>query len=96
MKNINKEEFKELTQGKVVIQFSATWCGPCKVLSKTIESNEDQLSLPFYRIDLDESADLAKSLKVMAVPTLILFDKGEEVKRTSGSKNINQLQDFIS
>ena len=96
MKNINEEEFKEAIQGKVVIQFSASWCGPCKMLSKTIESHEDDLTLPFYKIDLDESADLARSLKVMAVPTLILFDNGAEVKRVSGSKNINQLQDFIS
>ena len=96
MKSINEKEFKELTQERVVIQFSATWCGPCKVLTKTIELNENELNLPFYRIDLDESPELAKSLKVMAVPTMILFDKGEEVKRTSGSKSINQLQDFIS
>ena len=96
MKSITSKEFHEEIQGRVVVQFSATWCGPCKVLSKTISTNCDNLDTRYVKIDLDNNADLATEYGVRAVPTLILFESGKEVKRTAGNKSFDQLQEFTS
>jgi thioredoxin len=80
----------------VVVQFSATWCGPCRILTKTIEANEESLSVRFVKINLDNAQDLAAKYNVRAVPTLILFDNEQEVSRVTGNKTLTQLRDFIS
>ena len=95
MKTTNVENFQDLIQSKVVIQFSASWCGPCKVLTRTIDENASALNIDFYKVDLDENRELSKQYKVIAVPTLILFDEGKEVKRMSGNKSLSQLKDFV-
>jgi thioredoxin 1 len=62
-----------------VIKFSATWCGPCKVISKQLEG------LDFTNIDIDEDEDgLARKSNVRSVPTLIFMKDGQEVSRHSG------------
>ena len=48
MKTITEEEFKTLVNDTIVVQFSAAWCGPCKVLTKTIEQNEDKFNAVSY------------------------------------------------
>lgn len=74
-----------------VIKFSATWCGPCKVIAKQLEG------LDFTNIDIDEDQDgLAKKANVRSVPTLIFMKDGIEVERHSGlltrQEYINKLE----
>lgn len=73
--------------------YSATWCGPCQMLKKTLSSND--LGIQTNILDVDESSDQATVDKVRAVPTLILLENGVEVKRTSGAKTLDQLKEFI-
>ena len=91
MKIITENEFKELINDTVVVQFSATWCGPCKTLTKTIEQNEDKFNVPFYKIDIDDAAQLAQALGIRSVPTIIRFENKQETKRLVGIKSIEQL-----
>jgi len=93
MKTINSEEFRARAKGQkvFVVQFSATWCGPCKTLSKTIESNEDKFANPIYKMDLDENRELASVLGIRSVPTLIRFEDELEVKRVIGNQTFEQL-----
>ena len=79
-----------------VLKFHATWCAPCKMLSKVIEDAGDKLTLPFENIDIDENMDLAKKYGIRGVPTMVIVnDSGEEIKRQSGVMNENELIDFL-
>lgn len=94
MKSISLTEFKEAISTEAVIQFSATWCGPCKALSNVIATNEDKFDLQFYKVDIDEHSDLANILAIRSVPTLIRFYEGEEIARTTGLQSLNNLIEF--
>ena len=91
MKIITENEFKELVNDTIVVQFSATWCGPCKTLTKTIEQNEDKFNVPFYKIDIDDAPQLAQALGIRSVPTIIRFENKQETNRLVGIKSIEQL-----
>ena len=91
MNTITENEFKELINDTIVVQFGATWCPPCKVLTKTIEQNEDKLNVPFYKIDIDSAPQLAQALVIRSVPTIIRFENKQETKRLVGVKPIEQL-----
>ena len=70
----------------VLVDFFATWCGPCKRLSPILDqiATERAGKLKFVRVDVDESKDTAGKYKVDAMPTLVLFDKGAERTRWVG------------
>lgn len=91
MKTITEEEFQELVNDTIVVQFSAGWCGPCKVLTKTIEQNEDKFNVPIYKVDIDNATQLAQALGIRSVPTLIRFENKQETKRIVGAKPLEQL-----
>ena len=85
MKNINTEEFKELIQGKAVIQFSATWCGPCKVLSPILEELNNEIDgVEFVKLDVDQHPQNAGQNQVMGVPTVVILKDGEVKERFVG------------
>lgn len=97
MRVINLEEFNDLvieSKKTVLVDFFATWCGPCKMLSPILEEVEKEKTndVEICKVDVDQSFDLAKSYGVMSVPTLILFKDGAEAERVIGLKN----KDFIS
>lgn len=82
----NKKNFDELINNDLVlVDFFATWCGPCKMLSPLLE--ELSLSKPdlmIVKIDTDQNIELAQKFGIMVVPTLILFKKGTLVANKSG------------
>ena len=94
MNTITENEFNELINNTIVVQFSAGWCGPCKVLTKTIEQNEDKFNIPFYKIDIDAAPQLAQALGIRSVPTIIRFENKQEIKRLVGVKPIEQLEEL--
>ena len=91
MTTITENEFTELISETIVVQFSAGWCGPCKVLTKTIEQNKDKFNVPIYKIDIDNAPKLAQALGIRSVPTIIRFENKQETKRIVGAKPIEQL-----
>jgi len=82
----NSENFKELIEGDyVLVDFFATWCGPCKMLSPVLENIANARSeVKIVKVDIDESMDLAREYGIMSVPTLILFKKGQKVAVKNG------------
>ena len=85
IKNITEKEFKNETEGKkVLLQFHATWCGPCKMLGMVINEFDKEGIIDILRIDVDEAGELANQFKIFSVPTLVILDNGNEVKRISG------------
>jgi thioredoxin 1 len=67
-----------------VIKFSASWCQPCKSLSKMLE--KDPLGVEVEEIDIDENSDMATQFKIRSVPTLVLMKDGVEVDRIMGTQ----------
>ncbi len=81
------ETFKDIINGDkpVLVDFFATWCGPCKVLNPTIEALGKELvgQARVLKIDVDKNEAVANEYRIQSVPTLIIFKKGEVVWRTS-------------
>ena len=87
MKDINAEEYSELmnSEDAVVIDFHATWCGPCKVLSPILEELEDEVNgVKFVKLDVDQHPDIAGQNGVMGVPTVVILKDGEVKDRFVG------------
>lgn len=89
VKAINGSEFVENvenTKGVVVVDFSATWCGPCKMLAPVFEgvSNKMADKAKFFKVDIDENSNLAQKYRISAVPTMIIFKDGVPVENLSG------------
>ena len=99
LKHVNsRDEFYELIkEGTVLVDFFATWCGPCKMLSPVLEevANENP-NLSVLKIDVDEVGELAAKFGIQAIPTLILFKDGNQIATKMGYQNKNQLIAFIN
>ena len=98
---INNDNFqKEVKESDkiVLVDFFATWCGPCKMLSPVLDQVADELKdkVVIGKLDIDESLDLAKEYGVMSVPTMILFKDGKEVERIVGLRQKTQIIDAIN
>lgn len=84
MKEINTQEFDTHVlenEGVVLVDFSATWCGPCKMQKPVLEELESEVDFDIYSVDVDDNQDLAAKYNVNAVPSMMLF-KGGVLKNT--------------
>ena len=81
----------------VLIDFWATWCGPCKMMAPVFHTVADELNgeVDFFSVDVDENPGLAAANKVFSVPTLILYKNGVEASRSVGAISKYDLLDFI-
>ncbi len=97
--HFNEDSLKESLQSKkkVLVDFFATWCGPCKMLSPILEEIRNEIGddIIIGKIDVDENFDLARSYGIMSVPTLLLFVDGEESKRIIGLKSKQDILNMI-
>ena len=96
IKQLDKAAFGEfIKQDKVIIDFWATWCGPCMRQGQLIEAeaqNDTDFAAKVGKVNVDEERDLAISFGVSSIPTLIVFSKGEEVNRFVGLQSIATLK----
>lgn len=95
--HLDKEDFNDIvSNGKVVVDFFATWCGPCKMLGPVFEKVSDEVNdVKFVKLDVDKFNDIAREYGVMSIPTLILFENGNELKRNVGFMSEDKLKEFI-
>ena len=84
--------FDEIIQEKILVDFYANWCGPCKMLSPILEKLEE---VKVLKVNVDENPELARKYGIMSIPCLILFDKGMELKRNVGFIPENKLKEFV-
>lgn len=90
----NESDFQDLiNKDLIVVDFFATWCGPCKMLGPVLESLD---GVEVLKIDVDECPSLARSYGIMSVPTLIIFKNGELKDKRSGFMPKEMLEEWIS
>ncbi|SFD48701.1 thioredoxin [Clostridium uliginosum] len=87
LKLVHSHRFKdEVESGVVVVDFFATWCGPCKMLAPVMEELSEEMNekVKFIKVDIDQSLDLAKQFQVSSVPTMMIFKDGEKIDTLIG------------
>ena len=92
VKNIKGSEIEGVTGRKdrlSLVDFSAEWCGPCKMLHPVLETVSEELAdkVDFYMVDVDQSQNEAASLGIRGVPTMIVFHDGSEIDRMVGFRD---------
>ncbi|CEH36225.1 thioredoxin [Romboutsia lituseburensis] len=86
-KIVNSEEFRSnVNEGLVVVDFFATWCGPCKMLAPVFEelSSEMDGKATFLKVDVDQCGDIAREYSISTIPTMIIFKNGEKQETMVG------------
>jgi len=81
----------------VVIDFWATWCGPCRMFAPDYEEVAEELDgqAKFVKIDIDESMELARKFKVMSIPTLVIVKDGKPAAKNVGVLSKKELADWV-
>ena len=97
---ITTENFEEVvlkSTKPVVVDFWATWCGPCKMMGPVIDQLADELAATAVvgKVNVDEQQELAARYGVMSIPTVVLFKDGKEVERLVGVRTIEEYKAII-
>lgn len=95
---LSKENFSEIIGGekKVLIDFYADWCGPCRMVSPIIdEIAEENPEIQVCKVNVDENPDLAGQFGVMSIPTLVVMEKGEIKAKSMGAKPKAQILSML-
>ncbi len=100
MRQIKSVEFEELMKSDkpVLVDFFATWCGPCKIMHPILEQAEESelgQKFDFVQVDVDQSPDLSNQFDIMAVPTLAIFKEGKLVYKQAGVHQPQQLDQVL-
>ena len=94
------EKFNEMTNGEqlTLVDFFATWCGPCKMMHPILEQLKEKMGddIRILKVDVDKNEALSMQYRIQSVPTLMLFKKGEMLWRQSGAMSLNDLMQKIS
>lgn len=94
------EKFNEMINGEqlTLVDFFATWCGPCKMMHPILEQLKEKMGddIRILKVDVDKNEALSMQYRIQSVPTLMLFKKGEMLWRQSGAMSLNDLMLQIS
>ena len=94
------EKFNEMINGEqlTLVDFFATWCGPCKMMHPILEQLKEKMGddIRILKVDVDKNEALSMEYRIQSVPTLMLFKKGEMLWRQSGAMSLNDLMQKIS
>ena len=98
MKVVNNVEFEStIKKGITLVDFSAEWCGPCKMIAPVLEqlSTELEGKVNIIKVDVDVEQQLAQKYNVMSIPTLLLFKEGNVIGQVVGFQSKAMLEKFI-
>lgn len=92
--NLNEITFQEKvieSKGKIIVDFWAEWCGPCKLLSPILEEVSNILDIKIYKVNVDENPSLAGQFGIKSIPTIVIFDDGVRVKEVVGLRTKEEI-----
>ena len=96
---VNKDNFEEeviKSEKKVLADFNADWCGPCKMLKPVLETmSETNDKVKFVSVNVDENNNLAKEYNVFSIPCLVVIEDGKEIKRSVGLISKTEIEELI-
>ena len=96
--HVTKESFEKLksSQSKVLIDFYADWCGPCKMIAPILEEiSKEQPELIIAKINVDELTEIAIQYGIQSIPTLMVMENGEIVNKAVGFRTKEQILDLL-
>lgn len=94
----NSSNFYDLiSEGKVIIDFYADWCGPCKMLGPVLEDlSNSREDIKVIKINVDSESELARKFGVMSIPALFLFEDGKQLDNKVGFVPLSDLEEWIN
>ena len=95
---LNQQNFDEITsKGVALVDFWATWCGPCKMLSPVLDELAAEYSdrARFCKVNVDDELELSARFGIASIPTLIFFKNGEILKKTVGYREKDELEETL-
>lgn len=97
VKEILENDFsKEVLNGeKVLVDFNATWCGPCRMLAPILDEFSKESNVKIVSVDVDKNENLAMEYRISSIPCLILFNNSKEEKRNIGLIDKDELKEFV-
>lgn len=98
MDSLSELDFEEIVSADelTVIDFSATWCMPCRMLAPILEQVADKrTNVSFYSLDIDDNEEIAKRYRIFSVPTLMAFKKGKVVDSLVGLNSYDEVLSFV-
>ncbi len=98
VQHLTEENFDSvIASGRTLVDFWATWCGPCRMLAPTIEALGEKYEgkVNICKVDVDEQPALAQRFGVMSIPTIIVFENGEQLGKLVGVRPQAELEGLI-
>jgi len=99
IKQFTDDNFEDgISQGVVLVDFYADWCGPCRMLAPVVEELAEEMAdkMTVAKVDTDQSTNIAAKFEVTSIPTLILFKDGQIAKRVVGLSDLDALRKMVN
>jgi thioredoxin 1 len=96
--DINESNFRDSINSSptVVVEFGATWCGPCKLMGPVLDKlSLERTDVSVFKVDVDECGDMAQKMGVRSIPVVVVYKNGEEKSRTVGMTPLEKLVKMI-
>ncbi|MEX2326853.1 MAG: thioredoxin TrxC, partial [Pseudomonadales bacterium] len=98
---VNEQQFRQMIEGNdipVVVDFWASWCGPCKMFAPVYEQAAEKLEpgMRLLKVETDENPDIATKYRIQSIPTLAIFSGGKEFTRQAGAMPLSRFMDWAT
>ena len=86
---------QEIKTGRVLVDFYADWCGPCRMLSKQLEQYEAEVTdVKVVKVNIEEEQEMSRAFGVRSIPAIFYMEDGNVIDQTNGMKTLQQLKEF--